>query len=106
MATGEVITFVVNYEFLINCLVISCFVVSHEFLINCSIYPTWQAGQSQAGPRPDFRQPCFLHLQLGTGEAVANDILTLLGRNGLDVSNICGQSYNVASAMAGTHTST
>ena len=43
--------------------------VSHEFLINClitSIYPTWQvglagrgcqAGRSQAGPRPDFRQP-------------------------------------------------
>ena len=36
--------------------------VSHELLINClitSIYPTWQAGRSQAGPRPDFRQPCF-----------------------------------------------
>ena len=39
--------------------------VSHEFLIT-SIYPTWQAGlagrgcqagRSQAGPRPDFRQP-------------------------------------------------
>ena len=44
----------VNYEFLINCLI-------------TSIYPTWQAGlvgrafqagRSQAGLRPDFRQPC------------------------------------------------
>ena len=33
-------------------------------------------------------------------------ILTLLGRNGLDVSNIRGQSYDGASAMAGTHTGT
>lgn len=30
----------------------------------------------------------FLHLQRGTGEAVANGILTLLGRHGLDVNNI------------------
>ena len=48
----------------------------------------------------------FLHLQQGTGEAVANGILTLLGRNVLDVSNIHGQSYDGASAMAGTHTGT
>ena len=48
----------------------------------------------------------FLHLQRGTGEAVANGILTLLGRNGFDVSNIRGQSYDGASAMAGTHTGT
>ena len=48
----------------------------------------------------------FLHLQRGTGEAVANGILTLLGRNGLDVSNIRGQSYDGASAMAGTNTGT
>ena len=48
----------------------------------------------------------FLHLQRGTGEAVANGILTLLDRNGLDVRNIRGQSYDGASAMAGTHNGT
>ena len=46
----------------------------------------------------------FLHLQRDTREAVANGILTLLGRYGLNVSNIRGQSYDGASAMAGTHT--
>ena len=56
--------------------------------------------------KPCIKDLCldFLHLQRGTGEAVANGILTLLGRNGLDVSNIRGQSYDRASAMAGTHT--
>lgn len=46
----------------------------------------------------------FLHLQRGTREAVANGILTLPGRYGLNVSNIRGQSYDGASAMAGTNT--
>lgn len=82
--TGEVITFVVNYEFLINFLITS---------INCliiSIYPTWQAGPFRpAAHRPDsgltFGNPAgqggdVLHpllgqsrlYQLGFGKMVAN----------------------------------
>ena len=41
------------------------------------------------------------HLLRGTGEAVTNGILTLLDRNGLDVSKIRGQSYDGTSAKHG-----
>eukprot|EP00057_Strongylocentrotus_purpuratus_P002048 XP_003723740.1 PREDICTED: 52 kDa repressor of the inhibitor of the protein kinase-like [Strongylocentrotus purpuratus] len=43
----------------------------------------------------------FLHLQRATGERIAEAILSLLDKHGLDVHDMRGQSYDGASAMAG-----
>ncbi|XP_071477426.1 52 kDa repressor of the inhibitor of the protein kinase-like [Diadema antillarum] len=42
----------------------------------------------------------FLHLQRATGKRIAESILSLLDKHGLDVQDMRGQSYDGASAMA------
>ena len=43
----------------------------------------------------------FLHLERATGEKIAAGILKILEKRGLDTSNMRGQSYDGAPAMAG-----